>query len=120
MKGCVGIDEVGRGPLAGPVTVCAVQWLNVTSPDTALYNIRDSKKLSPKKRAAWLRYAVMVQGKGVHYAVHSIAADVIDQVGITDSGTPCRRCSTATLTSKSQHVTHICRLRTADIDAVCT
>lgn len=39
-----GVDEVGRGPLAGPVIACAV-ILN-----TSIEGIRDSKKLSPKKR----------------------------------------------------------------------
>ncbi|MCK9526028.1 MAG: ribonuclease HII, partial [Limnochordia bacterium] len=42
----VGVDEAGRGPLAGPVVAAAVQIL----PDSFLAEIRDSKRLSPKKR----------------------------------------------------------------------
>ncbi|NMA99999.1 MAG: ribonuclease HII [Firmicutes bacterium] len=42
----VGVDEVGRGPLAGPVVAAAVQVL----PASFTYEIRDSKQLSPKKR----------------------------------------------------------------------
>ena len=42
----VGIDEVGRGPLAGPITVAAV-----IKPKRFIWkNFKDSKKLSPEKR----------------------------------------------------------------------
>lgn len=41
-----GIDEVGRGPLAGPVVACAV----ILSPDHPIYGLDDSKKLSAKRR----------------------------------------------------------------------
>lgn len=42
----VGVDEVGRGPLAGPVITCAVLW----PVDYSLAELNDSKKLSAKKR----------------------------------------------------------------------
>lgn len=41
-----GIDEVGRGPLAGPVTACAV----ILDPEKEILYLNDSKKLSEKKR----------------------------------------------------------------------
>ena len=41
-----GIDEVGRGPLAGPVVACAV----VLPKDVTILYLNDSKKLSEKKR----------------------------------------------------------------------
>lgn len=46
--GCIicGIDEVGRGPLAGPVTACAV----ILDPKKEILYLNDSKKLSEKKR----------------------------------------------------------------------
>ncbi|MFV0245112.1 MAG: ribonuclease HII [Qingshengfaniella sp.] len=44
----VGVDEVGRGPLAGPVLAAAV-WLN---PDNIPDGLNDSKKLSPARRQA--------------------------------------------------------------------
>ena len=51
---CVaGVDEVGRGPLAGPVVAAAV----VLHPDCIPPGLNDSKKLSPKRRArlaGWL------------------------------------------------------------------
>jgi len=43
----VGIDEAGRGPLAGPVFACACVLRPETGP--ALCEVNDSKKLSPKK-----------------------------------------------------------------------
>ena len=45
-----GIDEVGRGPLAGPVTASAV-ILPFDTPAVILKDINDSKKVSPKRRA---------------------------------------------------------------------
>ena len=44
----IGTDEVGRGALAGPVVAAAV----VLAPGTRIEGLRDSKKLSPKRRAA--------------------------------------------------------------------
>ena len=45
MKTVTGVDEVGRGPLAGPVVACAV-----TLPeDHTIIGLSDSKKLSKKK-----------------------------------------------------------------------
>ena len=43
-----GVDEVGRGPIAGPVTVAAV----ILPPHCKLVGLNDSKKLSPEKRDA--------------------------------------------------------------------
>ena len=56
-----GVDEVGRGPLAGPVTAAAVVLDMADLPE----GLNDSKKLSPKKRAAlateiWYRAEVSV------------------------------------------------------------
>lgn len=53
-----GVDEVGRGPLAGPVLACAVMFRRPPSPDLAAC-LNDSKKLSPaaRERAAALLLA---------------------------------------------------------------
>lgn len=58
MRHIVGIDEVGRGALAGPVVVAAVlatgNWLLTTGRPKG--KMRDSKKLTPKKREEWSRF----------------------------------------------------------------
>ena len=46
MPVCCGIDEAGRGPLAGPVVAAAC----ILDPEKPIYGLDDSKKLSPKKR----------------------------------------------------------------------
>ena len=45
-----GLDEVGRGPLAGPVISCGCHFKNYTSQEDFYNLIGDSKKLSEKKR----------------------------------------------------------------------
>ena len=46
----IGIDEVGRGPLAGPVVSCAFIFFDISMNNEELIFINDSKKLSLKKR----------------------------------------------------------------------
>lgn len=74
-----GIDEVGRGPLAGPVVACAV----ILRPNTSLlFPVRDSKKLTVKRREELdqhLRQTVIAFGIG------EVSALEIDQVGIKPS-----------------------------------
>lgn len=82
MKGCVGIDEVGRGPLAGPVTVCAVQWIDLSDPKVVLEGISDSKKLSPSQRRVWLHRAEHMSGVRLRFALYSVQASEIDRAGI--------------------------------------
>ena len=57
----IGIDEVGRGALAGPVVVAAAAVPKkaqriVRSAERRLGKLKDSKKLSPHKREAWFAY----------------------------------------------------------------
>lgn len=82
----VGIDEVGRGPIAGPVTVCVF----IVPPGVRLstkskkLKLRDSKKLSPARREEWFAQIKLWQlQKKVDFAVVSISAKVIDQKGIS-------------------------------------
>ena len=48
---CCGIDEAGRGPLAGPVVAAAVTLDRANLPKSILKTINDSKKLTPQRRA---------------------------------------------------------------------
>lgn len=54
-KYIIGIDEVGRGSLAGPIVVAAA-LVKGTISARGLGRLRDSKKLSPKQRMAWFAY----------------------------------------------------------------
>ena len=83
MSYIVGIDEVGRGPLAGPVTVGAVMWVSKEDPYTILRGIKDSKKLNPKKREEWHIFLRGLEKEGhVRIAVCSVSAPEIDKKGI--------------------------------------
>jgi len=79
----VGVDEAGRGPLAGPVAVGVVkvpvgfQWLEV------LPGVTDSKKLSSKQRAELFRAAKLLRHRGlIDFAVAMVGSTVIDREGI--------------------------------------
>lgn len=75
----VGIDEAGRGPLAGPVSVGAV--MVPAHFDLSFFeDIRDSKKLSEKAREAW--FLKIKNELQVRYAVSMISSSVIDKKGI--------------------------------------
>lgn len=70
----VGVDEVGRGPLAGPVTAAAV----ILDPANIPEGLNDSKKLSPKRRAAALEALLATAEVSVAHA--SVAE--IDELNI--------------------------------------
>ncbi len=74
----VGIDEVGRGPLAGPVVACAAV-LKSPVEDSAL---DDSKKLSRKKREAMFE---KVKDECLCYAIASASAREIDEMNILEA-----------------------------------
>jgi ribonuclease HII len=78
----IGIDEVGRGPLAGPVTVCACA-IPVGFDTGKFAGIKDSKKLTPKKREEWFAaISGMKEQSELDFAFTSIPADEIDRIGI--------------------------------------
>jgi len=78
----LGIDEVGRGPIAGPVTVGVVAFQRKYNAEV-FKDARDSKKLSPKKREYFYSLLESEREKGnVQYAVHSVVSEVIDEKGI--------------------------------------
>ncbi|MDP4083018.1 MAG: ribonuclease HII [Bacillota bacterium] len=73
-----GIDEVGRGPLAGPVVAAAV----ILSEDFFLPGLDDSKKLSEKKRE---EYASFIQKNAISISVAMIGPLEIDQINIYEA-----------------------------------
>ncbi len=93
LKYLIGIDEVGRGPLAGPVTVCACMIpisLNIdrvfskTASDKKIKKLTDSKGLKEKDRDAW---NVMIRDRAkshadIFFSIKSATAKQIDEKGI--------------------------------------
>lgn len=70
-----GIDEVGRGPLAGPVVACAV-----ILPKGFVYpGINDSKKLTEKKRTELDR---VIRENAISFAISEVSAGKIDEINI--------------------------------------
>lgn len=74
MKLC-GVDEAGRGPLAGPVTAAAV----ILHPDRPITGLRDSKALSEKKRTA---LAAEIKEKALAWAIAEASVEEIDALNI--------------------------------------
>lgn len=70
-----GIDEAGRGPLAGPVVAAAV----ILDPACPIAGLNDSKKLSARKREA---LAIEIRAKAVAWAVASASVEEIDRLNI--------------------------------------
>ena len=73
-----GIDEVGRGPLAGPVMAAAV----ILPKDTEILYLNDSKKLSEKKREEL--YDIIME-KALAVGVGMAEKDVIDDINILNA-----------------------------------
>lgn len=79
----VGIDEVGRGPVAGPVYVCAVAIPEDLYKKTKWVGLTDSKLMTPKSRDKWYERAVELEKEGkIQFALARKSALQIDQQGI--------------------------------------
>lgn len=70
-----GIDEAGRGPLAGPVVAAAV----ILDPARPIVGLNDSKKLSEKKRES---LAVLIREQAIAWAVAEASVEEIDRLNI--------------------------------------
>ena len=84
-NGCsyvAGVDEVGRGPLAGPVVCCAV----IMPKDQFIEGVDDSKKLTEKKREAL--YEIIKQ-KALAYCIKEISQEEIDRINILEAVKKC-------------------------------
>lgn len=82
----IGIDEVGRGPLAGPVTLCAVcvSKKNYFRLRKVCRGIKDSKKLSVFEREKWFsKIKKLKKEKILSYTLASVSNKIIDTKGIS-------------------------------------
>ena len=73
-----GIDEAGRGPLAGPVVVAGV----IMPQDSMIEGINDSKKVSEKKRE---KLYDLILEEAISYSIAIIGQDVIDEINILNA-----------------------------------
>ena len=77
-----GVDEVGRGPLAGPVVCCAV----IMPLDNLIEGVTDSKKLTEKKRK---QLAEVIKEKAIAYSIYEVWQEEIDQINILNAVKKC-------------------------------
>lgn len=85
-----GMDEVGRGPLAGPVcTACIIMPL-----DDIIEGVDDSKKLSEKKRE---ELAEKIKEKAIAYSVQMVDEQTIDKINILEATKLCMKKSIETM-----------------------
>ncbi len=75
IKYVAGIDEAGRGPLAGPVVVAAV----IMKPDSMIEGINDSKKISEKKRE---KLYDLILEEAISYGIGIVDQKEIDEINI--------------------------------------
>ena len=73
-----GIDEVGRGPLAGPVVACSV----ILPKDCNILYVNDSKKLSQKMRE---QLDVEIREKAIAYSIGISSVERIDEINILEA-----------------------------------
>ena len=88
-----GIDEVGRGPLAGPVVACAV----ILPEDEEILYLNDSKQLSPKKRDEL--YDVICE-KAVSIGIGIVGPERIDEINILQATYEAMRQAVSKLTPR--------------------
>lgn len=89
-KFIAGIDEVGRGPLAGPVVAAAV----ILPEDFFLPGIDDSKKLTEKKRE---EYDKIIRSEAVSFNISMIPAQEIDEINIYEATKKAMKSAVASL-----------------------
>ena len=73
-----GIDEAGRGPLAGPVVVASV----ILPENSMIEGVNDSKKVSEKKRE---KLYDLILGEAISYGIGIVGQDEIDEINILNA-----------------------------------
>ncbi len=92
-----GVDEVGRGPLAGPVVAAAV----ILDPDNPINGLTDSKKLSEKKREALFEE---IKSKALAWSLGRCEAEEIDTINILQASMVAMERAVAALNPEPNHV----------------
>ncbi|MGH9589608.1 MAG: ribonuclease HII, partial [Terracidiphilus sp.] len=81
-----GVDEVGRGPMFGPVVAAAV----ILAPSCRLEGLNDSKQLSEKKRN---HLDAEVRANAVAYGIAAVDVETIDRINIRHASLLAMRCA---------------------------
>lgn len=92
-----GIDEVGRGPLAGPVVAAAV----ILPKECKIEGVNDSKKLSAKKREEL--YDIILE-KAVSYGIGVVSNERIDEINILQATYEAMREALSQLSPKAEYI----------------
>lgn len=99
-KGCsfiAGVDEVGRGPLAGPVYAAAV----ILDPKIDILEIKDSKKLSEAQRR---RISEEIKSKCIAYSIACASEEEIDRLNILNATKLAMKRAIGNLAVKPEHI----------------
>lgn len=91
-----GVDEVGRGPLCGPVVACAC----ILPKNYTLEGLNDSKKLSEKKRDKL--YEILI--KDTIYGIGIVDPKRIDEINILEASKEAMKIAISNLNKKPEHV----------------
>ena len=94
-KYVAGVDEVGRGPLAGPVVCCAV--IMPLKDNDIIEGVDDSKKLSESKRE---KLAALIREKAIAVSVAEVSPEEIDEINILNAVKKCMTAAVNGLTVK--------------------
>jgi len=97
VRDIAGVDEVGMGPLAGPVVAAAV----VFPPETDIAGVDDSKRLEPAVRE---ELALEIRAKATGIGIGICSVEEIDQVNIYHAGLLAMRRAVEALPCSPQHV----------------
>ena len=92
-----GVDEVGRGPLAGPVVAAAV----ILNPDNPVSGLMDSKKLNAEKRE---KLANEITSKSLSWAIGRADIDEIDELNILQASLLAMKRAITSLTVRPNHI----------------
>ena len=98
IKYVCGVDEVGRGPLCGPVVTCAV----ILPENYDLPGLTDSKQLSEKKRNKY--YEILIHDPNVIYAIGEDSPKRIDEINIREASKEAMIKAINSLSIKPEHV----------------
>ena len=96
IKRITGVDEVGRGPLAGPVVAAAV----ILDPDNPIAGLADSKSISKKKR---ILLDEQIRSSALAWAIGRAEVEEIDQINILQASLLAMRRAVLSLRPQADH-----------------